>query len=141
MNDDYWDDVDADVNHYGFDALHSFDEAHGYVADEFNALVTDYNLGNEKSLSLIHLNIRSLSRNFDCFVAELETLKIKFDIICISETWMHKNSPDLYFHDYVAHHNMRSFGRGGGVAIYKPQTPGTSFCRKVPIGIVIFSAP
>ena len=44
----YWDDVDADINHYGLDALHSFDEAHGYVADEFNALVTDYNLSNEK---------------------------------------------------------------------------------------------
>ena len=76
---------------------------------------------NNNDLTLIHLNIRSLPRNGNNFIAYLEMLQIKFNIICLSETWLNENRliNDILL-DYNAYHSMRATDRspGGGVSIY-----------------------
>ena len=42
-------------------------------------------------LSFIHFNCRSLKSNFVNLHSYLQTLKQKFDIIAISETWLNDN--------------------------------------------------
>ena len=43
------------------------------------------------TLTLIHLNIRSIKANGDNFVSYLENINLKFDVICLSETWINDN--------------------------------------------------
>ena len=72
-------------------------------------------------LKIIHLNIRSLPRNGDTFIAYLDILKLQFDIICLSETWMNQNREiENQFPDYNQFHSMRSPDQppGGGVSVF-----------------------
>ena len=41
----------------------------------------------KKSFSVLHLNIRSITKNFKCFKEFLNSLKVNIDCICLSETW------------------------------------------------------
>ena len=52
------------------------------------------NLNNfdKSSFSMLHLNIRSLQKNFDSLLNLLMTLKFEFKVICITETWCSDNS-------------------------------------------------
>ena len=70
-----------------------------------------------QDLSIIHLNIRSLPRNGNNFIAYLDMLKVNFKIICLSETWLNENRLiDDLFSDYNAYHSMRKIDKspGGG---------------------------
>ena len=40
-----------------------------------------------KSFSILHLNIRIFKKNFDKLVNFLDTLNFNFKFICVSETW------------------------------------------------------
>ena len=44
------------------------------------------------SFSMLHLNIRSLQKNFDSLFNLLMTLKFEFKVICITEAWCSDNS-------------------------------------------------
>ena len=75
----------------------------------------------DRDLSIMHINIRSLPRNGNNLVAYLELLKIKFNILCISETWLNDNRIiDDLFPEYNAYHSMRGTEKspGGGVSIF-----------------------
>ena len=52
----------------------------------------------EKSFSILHLNIRSLKKNFDKLVIFFSTSGFNFKVICISEAWCSKahNNSDLF---------------------------------------------
>ena len=51
-------------------------------------------------------------------IAFFSLLKFKFDVICISETWLCDNTKDLYcISNYNAYHCTRP-SRGGGVSVY-----------------------
>ena len=73
-----------------------------------------------QSLSLMHINARSLNKNFDSIELLLTSLqKFQFSVIGISETWLHKNSPPLYsLENYQMLRSDRGHRKGGGVAIY-----------------------
>ena len=43
------------------------------------------------TFSVLHLNIRSLRKNFEYFKEPYKTLNLKFSIICFSETWADDN--------------------------------------------------
>ena len=47
----------------------------------------------ENDLFIFHMNIRSLSLHFDEHVSTLASLKIKFDVIGVSETWDFPEQP------------------------------------------------
>ena len=71
-----------------------------------------------KCFSLFHLNIRSLSRNYDNFTSFLANTDGKFSIMRVSETWLKDSgySFDIMGYDFI--HNPRPNRIGGGVGIY-----------------------
>ena len=70
--------------------------------------------------SLMHMNIRSLNKNFEIFELFLSSLNdFPFSVIGVTETWLHTNSPDLFgIENYNFIRNDRKYGKGGGVAMY-----------------------
>ena len=70
-------------------------------------------------LKIVHLNIRSLDKNFD----EIFLFFNGYDMILLSETWLNKSHDTmLYSHtDYVLLRQDRDTKlnkRGGGLAVY-----------------------
>ena len=106
MNDNYVGLIEGQTN----DSYIDIDELNNMNLSEINA----------KAFKIIHVNIRSLPAHGDEFVAYLDTLKLKFDCICFSESWLNANRHiDDLFPNYNAFHSMREPGsRGGGTSIY-----------------------
>ena len=46
------------------------------------------------TFSVLHINIRSLRKNFEDFKKLYQTLNLKFNIVCFSETWADDNKRD-----------------------------------------------
>ena len=73
----------------------------------------------ESKLNILHLNIRSANSNLDEFLVLLDTIKIKFSIIILSETWIKDSSNHINIPGYVSYHSIRQGNRrGGGVSIF-----------------------
>lgn len=72
------------------------------------------------SLSLLHLNARSLNSKFCEFERLLSGLNVHFDVIAISETWFDKytNLPSFALDGYTLYQSARANKQGGGVALY-----------------------
>ena len=99
-----------------------FDDIHDsryYTPLEFNNTISH----NPDNISLLHLNSRSLSKNFEHFENLLHSINnFTFSIIGITETWLHENSPDLFnLPNYKLLRADRKGRRGGGVAFYISQ--------------------
>ena len=45
----------------------------------------------KKGFSILHLNIRSINKNFENLKHFLIGLRIEFDVICLTETWCEEN--------------------------------------------------
>ena len=72
----------------------------------------------KKSLFLLHVNIRSLSKNLDTLNEHLVTMNRNPDIIAITETRLNEQSvSNIEIHNYDFLHND-SPTRAGGTAIY-----------------------
>ena len=70
-----------------------------------------------ESLSILHLNIRSIKKIFETFKNFLSTLNYNFSIICFSETWLDetKNENSNYeLPGYYSIHQIRNNCKGGG---------------------------
>ena len=80
----------------------------------------DTSLQHDTHFSLLHVNVRSLSKNYDDLSALLSILpNFNFQIIGVTETWLHSDSPPIFNLDnYDMIRTDRALGRGGGVAIY-----------------------
>ena len=116
-NNDPLSSVDVDLNlynHFRDDGL----DSNKFDSESFNCFSDDKYAGNRNSLSLVHMNIRSLQRNYDSLVVSLGTLKLSFDVVALTETWLKKETQDIYFPYYKSYHSMRSNRIGGGTAIY-----------------------
>jgi hypothetical protein len=71
------------------------------------------------SFSLLHYNIRSISRNLRSFNNLLANINYSFSVLGFSETWLCESNLDLYEIDgYCSEHNCRNSRRGGGVGLY-----------------------
>lgn len=71
------------------------------------------------SVSLLHVNVRSLPKNFDLLALTIFNLNFPFSVIGISETWLHKDNSDYYVLDnYSNVHRCREDKIGGGVSLY-----------------------
>ena len=77
-------------------------------------------LTNAETLKLIHVNIRSIKKNWDEFVQTLAGSKIKWDCIVLSEINIKKYESILYkLSDYESYMVTReSTKRGGGVCMF-----------------------
>ena len=111
-------DIDPDINHY--DNLNNFSitsaESKYFDSQEFNSNFKQ----NSNDLSIVHVNARSMNQNGDDLVVFLGNLSVKFDVICISETWFRdENLTNNFFPNHVGFHSWRLDGRtGGGASIY-----------------------
>ncbi|RUM30450.1 MAG: hypothetical protein DSY42_04590 [Aquifex sp.] len=67
-------------------------------------------------LIIEHINAQSIQSNFD--EIKMCVYSRDIDVLCVSETWLQTNTPDVYVNipNYVLYRN--DVGRGGGVCIY-----------------------
>ena len=83
--------------------------------------INDY-IKNEKKLSILSLNIQSLSSKFSELselLNELESTKSQPDLICLQEVWQIHNISSFNLPNYhPLEINLRNAARGGGVGIY-----------------------
>ena len=87
-------DLDTDDNSSGEDIVPAINCQY-YSIDEFSAA----NFNPNKSFSILHLNIHSIELHIEEFRIILEMINFKFDIICITESKIIKDSPpkiDIY---------------------------------------------
>ena len=93
-----------------------FDNISNYFdIDAYNKLDTQ----NTKKLNILHINARSLPKNFDNIVAFLNTLNSAPDVLAITETWLNKNNKHLYqLIGYHSFHLVRSNRVHGGVTVF-----------------------
>ena len=83
-------------------------------------LPSDFPHFDDKDMSIINLNIRSLANKFDTFKNLLDTLKQRFSIISLTETWLneYKSVENFGSTDYYFVCSNRINRRGGGLGIY-----------------------
>ena len=70
------------------------------------------------NLQILHVNIRSLSKNGDHLLAYIETLNISFGVICITETWLLKDFSIIseLFPHYNSYNTVRTGNHPSGGA-------------------------
>jgi hypothetical protein len=72
-----------------------------YYTDEMLLQLAKRNDKYDNKLSMMHCNIRSLSKNCDNLDRHLQTLPFDFDVIAITESWLNvQNDDNNYLHDY-----------------------------------------
>ena len=70
----------------------------------------------DTKMSLFHMNIKSLPKHFDEFQLYLDSIKFKFSIIGLTETWLDENKHGLYELDnYIS---VKKFRKEKGVEEY-----------------------
>ena len=72
--------------------------------------------------SVLHLNIRSIKKNFENFKLFLNSINFTFSVICLSETWWDDlatiEKSLLELPNYNSTHQARGDCKGAGVSIY-----------------------
>lgn len=91
-----------------------------YENEVFNFLK---DIKQKENLSILHINIRSMKKNFEKLRELLQATNYSFNIICVSETWISdlefSDNSNYQLNNYVAIHSGRRTGkRGGGLLIY-----------------------
>jgi len=106
-------DLDPDSN-FNFDMF----RCDYFRESQFNELFHKTRSSFSNCFSLLHLNVRSLSRNYDNFTSFLANIEGTFSIMGVSETWLKDSghSFDIMGYDFI--HNPRPNRIGGGVGIY-----------------------
>ena len=78
---------------------------------------------NADYISFLHVNCRSLNKNFSELLALLKLIDIPVTAIAVTETWLKHSSHDCYnIHGYNCIFNSRLTKNGGGVGIYLSDT-------------------
>ena len=70
---------------------------------------------------MLHLNVRSLSENFESHKELLTTIKFEFKVICLTETCCTddpRNETLFNLESYTSIHQVRKHGRWGGICIF-----------------------
>lgn len=88
------------------------DEVPYYSVSTFNKKFPSGN-----SLSLLHINCRSIRNKQDEVNTLLQMLSVKFDLILLTETWLTVNDLPHLLPGYQFEHLFRENKRGGGVAV------------------------
>lgn len=69
-------------------------------------------------VTLLHVNIRSMQKNFEFFSVMLARLKISFDVIVLSECWINDSSIIKQIDGYTSYNTKKYINKSGGVIIY-----------------------
>ena len=91
-----------------------------YLQDkEINFFTKKNNFCSANSFSLMHINARSLHKNYDTMRSLLDSIDLKFNVIGISETWMNTSSSLIKLNNYDFVCKGRKDEKiGGGVGMY-----------------------
>ena len=89
-----------------------------FTQNRFNELFDKTRSSFSNCFSLLHLNIRSLPRNYDNFTRFLANVDSKFSIMGVTETWLKDSGYSLDIEGYDFIPNPRPSRIGGGVGIY-----------------------
>ena len=109
---------DPDIQYFLGAISNNLNSCDYYIEDTFNDRCETLPI-NRCSLSILHLNIRSIPRNLSSLQTYLNNLDIQFSVIGISETWLKPYNVDCYGMDgYKEEHLYRSERMGGGVSLY-----------------------
>ena len=109
---------DPDENFFDETSFSKIDAQYFSLAE----LKENHNALDNRSFSILHVNIRSLNKNFGNFKSMLSDLSYDFSVICVSETWCSndsfQNNSDYNLSQYNSVHQERKGKRGGGVCVY-----------------------
>ena len=106
-------DADPDVNF--FSNVQPTLQSNYFSEHSFNARFSNSNT----HLTLFHLNIRSMPANFSSLELYLSSLKLEFDVIALSETWLNAHNRDVFpLPGYAMESRIREERIGGGVSIF-----------------------
>ena len=73
----------------------------------------------KSGFSVLHVNIRSMNKNFETFKNFHSKLNCMFMMICFSETWTTIcNVSNFQIENYTVLHQVRESGRGRGLSIF-----------------------
>ena len=111
-------DIDPDYQYYNDEqCVFNIQNCDYYTEQSFAKICTQYNIP-ENCLSLMHCNIRSMSKNLNCFEQYLQCLNLRFKKITFSETWLTQANYDCYnMCGYNIESQFRADKPGGGVSI------------------------
>ena len=71
------------------------------------------------NLNVVCFNVRSFNKNGDEFLAYIDELKLKFDVIILTETWASVGTlPLISIPGYKAFHSIRTDCQAGGVGVF-----------------------
>ena len=107
---------DPDVNFYQeISSLETHYCSPNDSQNNFQSFLKDY-------LSVLHLNIRSINKNFESFKEFYLKINFRFSIVCFSETWIDdisfsKNS-NFQLSGYQVLHETRKNRKRAGVCIF-----------------------
>ena len=96
------------------------DYIHPVVSDCKYMNCSDFQCNDINKVSIMHINSRSLFKNYEHFVVFLSCINHNFSVIGISETWF-KQTTDTCMFDIPGYSLLqvcRSNKRGGGVLLY-----------------------
>ena len=114
---------DPDINFFNENNIQNLDTPYFDITEAKASLET---MGSN-SFSILHLNIRSMNKNFENFKTFLFETCHTFSMICLTETWLtddaFKNISNYHLNDYTGIHFERKTGSaGGGVCVYIRKT-------------------
>ena len=111
------DNIDPDINFYDHRAQANLTSDY-FNENKFNIDIVNRIAGHQ-TLSLLHLNIRSVPKNLNDLKAYVASLNVEFTVIGLSETWISDSNVGLYgIEGYSMEEVHRSNRTGGGVSIY-----------------------
>lgn len=70
------------------------------------------------SVSVLHLNIRSIKKNFDRFSLLLAQINTQCDIIALTECWLQKSPYIPSLTGYESYHTNRRINQNSGIVLY-----------------------
>lgn len=72
----------------------------------------------DSKTKILHMNIRSVNKNFDTFLLLLSRLKFKPEVIVLSECWLSKVNNIPQIDDYVSYSSLTYVNQNDGVIVY-----------------------
>ena len=83
-----------------------------HAPEDCSAIISKY------TLKILHVNIRSVQRNFDSFLVVFARLAIDFDVVVLSECWIDDSSVINQMDGYISYNTSRHINKSGGVIVY-----------------------
>ena len=97
------DHVDPDIN-----VFNEINKSNSCFNNNVRSMNNAFCSNNKTDLNVICYNIRSCNKNFDEFLVYIDSIKLKFDVIILVETWLTPRKLPLYsLEGYTGFHSVK----------------------------------